>query len=221
MPRYLFLTLLCLAPSAHAAPPTNDHAAHDLAYSLGASLGGRLREEVPDLQLEALIDGLRGAYQGQPLALTDAQIAQVLAQHQAHIDDAVVQPDTEKALTAERAYLREEKNKPGVRELAPGILLSELKPGTGVKTSAQGAVYVNYIGRLPDGTVFDHSVQPQWFRLDSVIEGWRSALVQMPVGAKWRLVIASSLAYGAQGAEGVIAPYTPLEFDIELLAVKP
>lgn len=40
---------------------------------------------------------------------------------------------------------------------------------------------MSYVGLLPDGTVFDHSTQPQWFRLGSVIAGWRSALVQMPV----------------------------------------
>jgi len=221
MPRYCFLTLLCLVTPAHAAPATPPDAAHDLAYSLGASLGERLRDEVPDLELKALIEGLQAAYQGQPLALTDVRIAQVLTEHQAHIDNAALQPDTEKALVAERAFLREEKHKPQVRELAPGILLTELKPGTGATPIAQGSVYVNYVGRLPDGTVFDHSAQPQWFRLDSVIEGWRSALVQMPVGAKWHLVIASSLAYGAQGAGNLIAPYTPLVFDIELLAVKP
>lgn len=99
--------------------------------------------------------------------------------------------------------------------------MTELKPGTGAKPGAQSAVRVNYIGRLPDGSVFDQSTEPQWFRLDSVIEGWRNALVQMPVGAKWRLVIASSQAYGAEGAAGLIAPYTPLVFEIELLAVKP
>ena len=107
----------------------------------------------------------------------------------------------------------------GFRE-ADGILQTELKPGSGAKPDAQGWVNVNYAGRLPDGTVFDQSTQPQWFRLDSVIAGWRSALTQMPVGAKWRLVIPSSQAYGADGAGDLIAPYTPLVFEIELLDTK-
>ena len=73
---------------------------------------------------------------------------------------------------------------------------------------------------IPDGTVFDQSAQPQWFRLDSVISGWTSALQQMPTGAKWRLVIPSAQAYGADGAGELIAPYTPLVFEIELLATR-
>ena len=104
-----------------------------------------------------------------------------------------------------------------MRELADGILLTELTPGSGKKPAADDRVQVNYVGRLPDGTVFDKSTQPQWFRLDSVISGWRSALQQMPVGAKWRLVIPSDQAYGADGAGELIPPYTPLVFEIELL----
>ena len=39
---------------------------------------------------------------------------------------------------------------------------------------------------------------------------------QMPVGAKWRLVIPSAQAYGAEGAGDLIAPFTPLVFEVEL-----
>ena len=112
-----------------------------------------------------------------------------------------------------------EKAKPGVTELADGILMTELKPGTGAKPNIDGRVQVRYVGRLPDGTIFDQSAQPQWFRLDSVISGWTTALQNMPVGAKWRLVIPSSEAYGAEGAGDLIDPFTPLVFEIELVAV--
>ena len=220
MPRYLFLSLLCLAPWAHAAPPPSPDTAHDLAYSLGASLGERLREEVPQLQIKALLEGLRTAYQGKPLALSDERIEQILTEHQVRADNAQNPSRSDVALGAERDFLLKEKQQPRARELDNGIILTELKPGTGAKPGAQDWVYVNYVGRLPDGTVFDQSTQPQWLRLNSVIAGWRSALVQMPVGAKWRLALPSSQAYGAEGAGDLIAPYTPLVFEVELLSVK-
>ena len=220
MARYLFWTFLCLAPLAHAAPATPPDAAHDLAYSLGASLGERLRQEVPDLQIQALIDGLKQAYQGQPLALDNARIEQILAQQEAQNEADTQAPQSEKALAAEQQFLAKEKAAKGVRELADGILLTELTAGTGNKPMASDQVQVNYVGRLPDGTVFDQSTQPQWFRLDSVISGWSSALQQMPVGAKWRLVIPSAQAYGADGAGELIPPYTPLVFEIELLGTR-
>jgi FKBP-type peptidyl-prolyl cis-trans isomerase FklB len=216
MSRYLFLVLGLAVSVANASEQSPDKNQHDLAYSLGASLGERLRQEVPDLQIQALIDGLKQAYQGKPLALDNARIEQILAQHEA---DAQV-PQSEKALATEQQFLAKEKALPGVRELADGILLTELSPGNGDKPKATDQVQVKYVGRLPDGTVFDQSTQPQWFPLDSVISGWSSALQQMPVGAKWRLVIPSAQAYGSDGAGELIPPYTPLVFEIQLLATK-
>ncbi len=219
MSRYLFLSLSLFLPLAQAAvePPPND--AHDLAYSLGASLGERLRDEVPDLQIQALVEGLKASYQGKPLALKTERIEQILAQHDARVSEQSAKSQTEAALENERRFLDQEKAKPGVRQLADGILLTELAPGSGNKPTPNGSVQVRYTGRLPDGTVFDQAQQPQWFRLDSVIAGWRSALTQMPVGARWRLVIPANQAYGTEGAGDLIAPYTPLVFEIELLAV--
>ncbi|WP_248748522.1 FKBP-type peptidyl-prolyl cis-trans isomerase [Pseudomonas sp. MWU15-20650] len=224
MSRYLFLVLglvIGVANASEQSPPkTTVPAPHDLAYSLGASLGERLRQEVPDLQIEALLDGLKQAYQGKPLALDNTRIEQILAQHEAQAAADAQAPKSEKALTAEQQFLTQEKAASGVRELEDGILLTELTPGTGSKPLASDEVQVKYVGRLPDGTVFDKSTQPQWFRLDSVISGWSSALQQMPVGAKWRLVIPSAQAYGADGAGELIPPYTPLIFEIELLGTR-
>lgn len=219
MSRYLFLSLSLFLPLAQATAEAPPNDAHDLAYSLGASLGERLRDEVPDLQIQALVEGLKAAYQDKPLALKTERIEQILTQHDAQISAQSARSQTEAALENERRFLDQEKAKPGVRQLADGILLTELAPGSGNKASPNGSVQVRYTGRLPDGTVFDQTQQPQWFRLDSVIEGWRSALSQMPTGARWRLVIPSNQAYGTEGAGDLIAPYTPLVFEIELLGV--
>ncbi len=225
MSRYLLMSFFFLAPLVHATDaPTSDNA-HDLAYSLGASLGERLRLEAPDLQLPALIEGLQQAYQGKPLTIKQERMEQILNDHDAALAQAEFsgqpEPQTEAALKEERRFLETEKAKPGVRQLADGILMTELTPGSGPRPDINGRVQVKYIGRLPDGTIFDQSQQPQWFRLDSVIAGWTTALVDMPVGAKWRLAIPSAQAYGAEGAGDLIDPYTPLVFEIELVAVSP
>ncbi|MBV4498491.1 FKBP-type peptidyl-prolyl cis-trans isomerase [Pseudomonas sp. SWRI12] len=217
MSRHLFLLLCMACATVQAAEKTSANDAHDLAYSLGASLGERLRQDVPDLQIKALVEGLQQAYLGKPLALKDERIEQILAEHQAQLNAPSTTPQTDAALKTEQQFLVEEKSRPGVQQLADGILLTEIKPGHGAKAGPHGKVQVLYTGRLPDGSVFDSNRQAQWFNLDSVIDGWRSALPQMPVGAKWRLVIPSSLAYGAEGAGDVIPPYTPLVFEIELL----
>ncbi|CAB5519420.1 Outer membrane protein MIP precursor [Pseudomonas putida] len=218
MPRYLILGLCLTAPLAWANPeasPSN----HDLAYSLGASLGERLRDEVPGLELDALVEGLRQAYQGKPLKLDKPRMQAILQQHEEQASAAAEQAQIDKSLAAEKRFLANERARAGVHELPEGILYSELASGTGNSPKAGGKVQVRYVGKLPDGSVFDQNQQPQWFNLDSVIEGWQVALPHMKAGAKWRLVIPSAQAYGAEGAGDLIAPYTPLVFEIELLAV--
>lgn len=213
MPRYASLLLCLLIPFAQA-----DNHSHDLAYSLGVKLGERLRDEVPDLELQALLDGLRQAYRDEPLSLDAKRIESLLAEHEAQLADAPQR--LEKAKLAEQAFLATEKAKTGVRVLNNGVLMQELRAGNGRKPGAKDRIQVRYVGYLADGSQFDESQTPQWFRLDSVITGWRSALEEMPVGAQWRLVIPSAQAYGEEGAGDLIAPYSPLVFELELLDTK-
>lgn len=219
MSRTLLIAFLFLLNPAFAAEDEAPASPHDLAYSLGASLGERLREEVPELHLQALLEGLQQAYQNKPLALSKARMEAILSQHDAQANAAAAQSQSEQALGAEKRFLATERARAGVRELADGVLMTELVAGTGAKPKPGGKVQVRYVGTLPDGSVFDQNQQAQWFNLDSVIEGWQSALPQMASGSKWRLVIPSAQAYGAEGAGDLIAPYTPLTFEIELLGV--
>ena len=81
---------------------------------------------------------------------------------------------------------------------------------------------MHYTGRLIDGTVFDSSEErgePATFGVTQVIPGWVEALQMMNAGSQWRLYIPSNLAYGPNGAGGVIGPNQPLIFDVTLLEV--
>jgi FKBP-type peptidyl-prolyl cis-trans isomerase len=53
-----------------------------------------------------------------------------------------------------------------------------------------------------------------------VIAGWDEALQMMSKGGKAKLVIPSKIAYGARGAGGVIPPFAPLLFDVELVDIQ-
>ncbi len=212
MPRFSLLLLLLVAPLTLA-----EEYREELAYSLGVRLGERLREEVPELELRALLRGLRDAYEDQPLRLDAARIDELLEAHEASLASAAAREA--RAAKAEQRFMAREKAKPGVKVLSDNVLLQELRAGHGPTPTANGRVQVRYVGYLADGSQFDESQMPQWFRLDSVIAGWRTALAQMPVGARWRLVIPSSQAYGAEGAGDLIPPYSPLIFEVELIAI--
>ena len=210
--RCLPLLLVALTLPSLALAEAKDNEA--LSYSLGVRLGERLRDEVPELQLQALLKGLQQAYRGEKLELPADKIEALLAAHEARLASST---DDSPALQAERRFLAREKAKPGTHELPGGVLWRELRAGQGPKPKANQQVSVRYSGRLADGTLFDESREPQWFRLDSLIAGWRSALLAMPAGARWQLVIPSAQAYGEEGAGDLIPPHAPLVFEVELL----
>jgi FKBP-type peptidyl-prolyl cis-trans isomerase len=97
--------------------------------------------------------------------------------------------------------------------------------GTGAEAVAGKQVTVNYVGMLPDGTVFDASSkhgQAFTFPLGAhkVITGWDQGVVGMKVGGKRRLIVPPADGYGAQGVPGVIPANATLIFDVELVGVQ-
>jgi len=119
-------------------------------------------------------------------------------------------------------FLTNNAKKDSVVTLPSGLQYKVLTQGTGEVPQRTEKVFVNYEGRLIDGTVFDssakHGDKPAEFRPDQVIKGWTEALTLMPVGSKWQLFIPYQLAYGERAA-GTIQPYSALIFDVELVGI--
>lgn len=100
-----------------------------------------------------------------------------------------------------------------------------LQQGSGQATKSGDKVTVNYVGTLEDGVKFDSSIdrgQPFVFTLGegSVIQGWEQGVEGMKVGEKRKLTIPPNLAYGEQGAGGIIPPNATLIFEIDLLQIN-
>ena len=125
-----------------------------------------------------------------------------------------------------------------VEPTASGLYFISTKKGTGRQAEAGKKVKVNYSGFLLNGTYFDTSVEevakeqglyderrpygPLDFELGArqVIQGWDEGIAMMKVGGTARLVIPSTLAYGANPRPGgVIQPFNTLVFDVELVEV--
>ena len=138
-------------------------------------------------------------------------------------EDKILAMKSEKSTKASTDYLAENAAKKGVTTTASGLQYEVLVSGKGAKPTAADQVTVHYTGKLTDGTVFDSSVdrgEPATFGVTQVIAGWTEALQLMGVGDKWKLTIPSNLAYGDQGAGGIIEPGATLVFEVELLGIN-
>jgi FKBP-type peptidyl-prolyl cis-trans isomerase FklB len=119
-------------------------------------------------------------------------------------------------------FLKANKDREGVVELASGIQYEVLKEGSGPQPLASDTVKAHYKGSLLDGKEFDSSFrrnQPFTAPLRSLIKGWQEVLPLMKEGSHWRLWIPSDLAYGDRGAGSDIPGGATLVFEVELLNV--
>src|SRR5262245_29693340 len=123
---------------------------------------------------------------------------------------------------AGEAFLDKAAGEKGATKTQSGLVITQLKPGTGATPKATDKVKVHYVGTLTDGTVFDSSVQrgePATFPLNGVIPCWTEGVQLMKVGGKAKLVCPAALAYGDRGAPPRIKPGSTLVFEVELLEI--
>jgi peptidylprolyl isomerase len=107
---------------------------------------------------------------------------------------------------------------------ASGLQYVDEVVGDGASPAPGQKVTVHYTGTFPDGRKFDSSrdrSQPFIFTIGKgqVIKGWDEGVASMKVGGRRILTVPSQLAYGANGAGGLIPPNATLLFDVELLGV--
>jgi len=118
-----------------------------------------------------------------------------------------------------------EKNEIKAIPTESGLYIIKLKETKAEKPQMNDTVEVHYTGMFLDETIFDSSIKRnESFKFvlgqKQVIPGWDEGVAEMRKGEKFRLIIPSFLAYGQKGYSDLIAPYTTLMFDIELIDIK-
>ncbi len=106
------------------------------------------------------------------------------------------------------------------------LVLEDLRVGDGAEAVAGKTCSMQYVGvAWSSGEQFDASWdrgQPFSFQLGAgmVIGGWDQGVAGMKVGGRRRIKIPPHLAYGKQGAGGVIGPDETLVFVVDLVGVR-
>jgi len=211
---------LCLIPALFSQA-ADAPSSHDVNYAFGVLVGQSLATTGMTYDLDVVIQGLRDQLDKTKKPLFDAEKAkQIVTQALQIAQDKVNAVQIEK----EKGYLKGHSQVKGVVTTASGLQYEILKSGTGTKPTAADTVKVNYVGTLVDGTEFDSSIkrgEPAVFQLAQVIPAWTEGIQLMAVGGKFRFTVPSNLAYGAQGAGGVIPPFATLVFEVDLLSIEP
>jgi len=189
------------------------------SYALGMSIAGNLiKSGVKTINPELFLDGIKDTFSGEMPKILPDEANQILEAFIAKANEGQGSENLEQGAE----FLAENSKKEDVVELPSGLQYKILKEGEGEIPTVSDQVKCHYHGTLIDGTVFDSSVergQPAVFPVNGVIPGWVEALQLMSTGSKWRLFVPPELAYGEQGAGGVIGPNSTLVFDVELLEI--
>ena len=197
-----------------------------LSYALGMSMGHNFKGTgIKTLNSADFAAGVASVYDGVKPEMTFDEAKRIVNEYFAKLE-AEMQAEAAKQGEVNRkngeAFLTENAKREGIKVTESGLQYEVLESGKGDSPKASDNVEVHYTGKLIDGTVFDSSVErgvPASFGVTQVIPGWVEALQLMHEGDKWRLYIPSDLAYGPNGAGGVIGPNMTLIFVVELLRV--
>ncbi|MDC2826015.1 FKBP-type peptidyl-prolyl cis-trans isomerase [Rodentibacter pneumotropicus] len=203
----------------------------DVSYALAAysMTQAKLMAEQGEIKLnetqvsKAVEDVLKGKFAEEKIG----ELTQTLEQFQQKIvarEQAKMKEIAQKAQDEGDKYRAEFAKKEGVKTTKSGLLYRIVEAGKGEAIKPTDTVKVHYTGKLPNGEVFDSSVergQPAEFRLDQVVKGWTEGLQLVKKGGKIELVLPPELAYGKQGAGASIPPNATLYFEVEVLDVNP
>ena len=194
------------------------------SYAIGSSMAKSIKQQGINVDPKLVSQGLLDTFEGKS-KLTETETGAIMQNFQEEMRQKKM-AEFQKAVAENKqrgaAFVAENAKKEGVKTLPGGTQYKILKAGSGKMPTDNDTVLCNYRGTLVDGKEFDASQpgKPASFKVGQVIQGWREALKQMPVGSKWQLVIPAEQAYGERGAGNAIGPNETLIFEVELVGIQ-
>ncbi len=200
-----------------------------VSYAIGTSQAKGMLRQVTDLNIDAFVEGFYAEADSSGLKISEEDGRKIIQAFSVKLrkkqqDEKIKNLEIKHAddIAAGIKFLEDNKSTPGVKVTESGLQYIVLKEGKGAKPAGPTSkVKVHYTGTTPQGEVFDSSKgkDPIQFSLNGVIRGWTEGVQLMKEGAKYKFFIPQELAYGATPRPGIIKPFMPLVFEIELVEV--
>ena len=224
------LTLVAGSAFAQTTPAPNKN---DLSYALGYDLGRNLVESGEAVDINTVIKALQEGYgKKEPtVAVTQLRTAvEAMQKRQMEKAKAAFDKASAENKTKSDAFLAQNKAKAGVQSLPGGVQYRVLEAGSGAKPNQASEVTLQYKGALTDGRVFVDTFSPQQgqttapapmaIKVSEIpLVGLRDALLQMPAGARWEVVLPADKAYG-NTPQSPVGPNQAVVFDVKLISSK-
>jgi FKBP-type peptidyl-prolyl cis-trans isomerase FklB len=225
---------ISITPVSTAQVPTTD--AEKFSYMLGVQLASSVPGEVVALDKAFVLQGIEDVLNGKTLKMRDMELQKMLHQYglmlKAHQEQQRATLEKQHGIRYQqieqsgKLFLEQNRQQPGVTETADGVQYTVLTPGQGKHPTAQDRVRVHYSASFVEQeqlVEFDSSYKrqtPVVYALKDVIPGWQVILPLMQEGARYRVVVPASKAYGRPGIMGGEIPESAtLVYEMELLEV--
>ncbi|AKJ07731.1 FKBP-type peptidyl-prolyl cis-trans isomerase FkpA/FKBP-type peptidyl-prolyl cis-trans isomerase FklB [Archangium gephyra] len=218
--KHLVFILLFTAAAAHAAAPATDKERD--SYSIGQDLASSVKQLEVDVDVNALVQGLRDSLEGKAPLMSAAD----LTRSRDRVQNSMLQnrkkkrdADAAKFGKSGQDFLAKNKAEKGVVTTASGLQYQVLTPATGAKPGPTSRVVFDYKATVAGGAEFDSSAsrgKPATLGVSDGIKGWAEAFQLMSVGSTYRFAVPPQLAYGDQGLPGKVPPNATVIYEITL-----
>jgi FKBP-type peptidyl-prolyl cis-trans isomerase len=224
------LAALTLVAGTASAQDTSSEKGQ-LSYALGYDLGRNLVESGEAVDVNTVIKAVQDGYaKKEPTVPVEKLRAAVQNMQKRQMAKAKAEFDKASAANKAKsdAYLAQNKAKAGVKTLPSGVQYRVVTNGTGAKPTQASEVEINYKGSLTTGQTFVDTFSPPQGQKPGPVSlkvsqvplvGLREALLQMPAGSRWEVVLPADKAYG-NTPESPVGPNQAVVFDVQLVSVK-
>ncbi len=199
-----------------------DNLEDQFAYSYGYIIALQLLSQGIEIDRVAFPYGMLNRLYNDQALLSTEEMERAVNEYIQHINEAVsawLKEIADSNLAEAEAYLEENAERDGVDVISEYLQLEFLTRSDeeSAMPELSDTVVVNYALRKADGSLIEKNDNAS-FPLYGVIEGFRTALMNMHVGDSATAYIHPSIGYGETGA-GMIGPNQLLIFEIELVSI--